>query len=995
MPVSTPTPAEDASKTATSGAPSLDESSTEEAASTPPTPQSVVVNLPEKDDLEPFFVKPEAPSALGAARLIAQDTKIMEQIDLKPTAAKQRVAQIRLMEKRVKASAKEFAKKPAKQVELRSQLLRLYKEHIFYLDHLQATGIKDPNYPDITAFAVKTYARIISATKSLRKKQPNSPDALLWESDNYIARIRSGDTSVVAAATDFIKKNPSASPGIRVKLIGIAEDAVSKQFSGAFGKPQDGLELPQTSYSRAALSMLTAEEIDFRKEPEKAKTLYLQAINQGASLQTAETQLVPMIGYGLDKIVQIALAAKPTEIDKQIVDYLQRYKMKELQRYYAEQIALASARDNPGRAANQYLAVEQAGAGTPQQMIRLHARLLDLAIAAKDPALMKLYWKKFGKAAEKAQVIGLGSRATETQVLLESNAKSKTSRETVEPFVTLHDYLKTAVPEYRTDEKWDLSVITLQIKDKQYREAAQRADKLKETSKNPETQRTALLFSVQAREAQLSLKSKPDWTKKPGGQTLDKDIIRVYLQRLDELESKSTGEDQEVPAFQGSYTAAVAGYQDDSRRRVETAIQKYPGSKLAPPAASYFIQQALEGKDFAYAEKMARLADKNNIPNPEKSDNSTGDFKPFIAKTLLEQAKNLLANKKFEEAANRLVVCQRDFPQVEKAAECLWLASQAYEQANKFKESLVQLENLIMTYPKSPYQQEATLKAAEIAEKAKDYNKSTKYFETYAQAYPEKATEKRLWLRIAEIYKKQRLWEKVIEAYGFYFKESKDSAEKLKLTKEIARIQRTLKRPDAALNAFEQSLSLIKGLPKGTEADEEINVRMEMVMLYLQMQRPDKAQESIQKIFALTPKTKEGFTKIAQAKRALGKLNIDKIRNGLENGTSFSIILDDFEKTRALLLAECSLPDSKWCAVSYYDVAILGSDILKSFSRSGSALEQEPNADELKRKVTSLKQQVVVYASQAEETLESQGTADPSYSAKIKELAKNVKAGKK
>ncbi len=166
--------------------------------------------------------------------------------------------------------------------------------------------------------------------------------------------------------------------------------------------------------------------------------------------------------------------------------------------------------------------------------------------------------------------------------------------------------------------------------------------------------------------------------------------------------------------------------------RLETIVLHHPKHKYAGYAANSIFGAASLLKKWDLVEKWARyLIEKRNFKVKKKE-----DLQKVIAIAMSKQAEDLQKAGKFDEAAQKMIALQQEFPKHELAPKALFNAAAIYERGKKTDRALELYLKLIHTYPKHEVTPQAIFVVAAIHEARTDYQEAADYFMTLKQ-YPD------------------------------------------------------------------------------------------------------------------------------------------------------------------------------------------------------------------------------------------------------------------
>lgn len=253
------------------------------------------------------------------------------------------------------------------------------------------------------------------------------------------------------------------------------------------------------------------------------------------------------------------------------------------------------------------------------------------------------------------------------------------------------------------------------------------------------------------------------------------------------------------------YAAEVLRRHDmlaESIPRLETIVQHHSKHPYAAHAANSIFGAASLLKKWDLVEKWARyLIEQRNFTVKKKE-----DLQKVIAIALSEQANDLQKAGKFDDAAQKMVDLQNEFPKHELAPKALFNAASIYEKGKKTDRSLELYMKLIHVYPDHEVTPDAIFVVGAIHEARTEYEQAADFFESlkkfpkhsltpdaifnagairmalgkyteaqaafelYMSMFKDREDVAEVYLIIGEIFEKTRDWDKAIEHYKAFSK---------------------------------------------------------------------------------------------------------------------------------------------------------------------------------------------------------------------------------
>jgi len=304
------------------------------------------------------------------------------------------------------------------------------------------------------------------------------------------------------------------------------------------------------------------------------------------------------------------------------------------------------------------------------------------------------------------------------------------------------------------------------------------------------------------------------------------------------------------------YAAEVLRRHDmlgESIPRLETIVLHHPKHPYAAHAANSIFGAASLLKKWDLVEKWARwLIEQRNFTVKKKD-----DLQKVIAIALSQQADDLQKANRFDEAAQKMVDLQNEFPKHELAPKALFNAASIYEKGRKTDRALELYMKLLHVYPDHEVSPDATFVVGAIHEARTEYEQAAGFFESlkkwpahsltpdaifnagairmalgkheeaiasfqlYMTMYKDKPDVPDVYLLIAEAYEKMKSWDKAIDQYkGFAKKFPANAAGVMKSNLQIAKTI-LARNPDADTEAAPYFVAVVNAFKRLAAKDKE------------------------------------------------------------------------------------------------------------------------------------------------------------------------------
>jgi tetratricopeptide (TPR) repeat protein len=929
------------------------------------------------------------PSLAPAVVFVGRDFLVTEKLGLRPEDAVAREAEIHQLE----VSLKSLPADSSQAMGVGTRLLLLYKSHAVYLEYLWAMRLSDRAYPNLAHFMKVANSMIIVHSQRLMGQFNKVTMYNEWLGDSLIARIKIGDQSAYKSAAKFVFKE-KGSVSIRLRLVAIAHLYLTGVKNSAFGTVESALALPMDAPSQSVMAMLAAEEIDGTKFPEKARQRYLESVKNSRFVMAPDGGAGPVFDRSVGRLIQIAVATQPQKIDTKLLEMLLYFKRFDYARNYSEQVALANRSANHAMSVKLYQELLTYAPATAPYAMRCQARMLDLALTAKDIPLLEQRWNDLIKSIGNYSVVGLDPRVTATQNLIRVLAERQPIEANYMPLTRLHDSFRKQFPEYAKNEEWDIALLKVLKQSKNSELLASRADSFKGTAGSSENKMHALRFAISARQRMLGLQESSEW--KPREMNANSKVTAgSYVSDLKALASGSSHpEEAERALYQAAYTSHLMKQTETSLSTTEQAFVKYPQSAQAPLAASYFIGAFGKGQDDASLERTLRLVLAHKVsPAAQEHKNP----KILLEDTVFLIAKNLQKKKSFEEAAAKYAAFQEEFPSSRNAPVALKEGSESLIQAQRKDKALQLIELLVETYPNSALAMEARWKAAELALSEQQTERAADHFALFAAKHTTESISRKAWLLAGRAYEKASNVDKAIESYKSFAAQTTHITDKINGLQEAARLYLGKGAKPEATASYEQMVVLAQSAGADKNVDVGLWAQLQIVEIQIGNGQTDAGQDLAQKIIKQKPNSAEGMGHVAKAKFLLGEIEAVKVRKtiGEQNFVvGHEELMTQYQHAQELYLSVCEVPGRNWCSAAYYEAGELAKSVLDAFKKVTWGATEPGESDPIRTSVTGyssrLQDETEVFARKMAEAYELGGAPTEAYKDKMENRTKKV-----
>jgi TolA-binding protein len=173
----------------------------------------------------------------------------------------------------------------------------------------------------------------------------------------------------------------------------------------------------------------------------------------------------------------------------------------------------------------------------------------------------------------------------------------------------------------------------------------------------------------------------------------------------------------------------------EARRRFEAIVQTYPKSEVAKYATNLIVETFLIDKDWRSVEEVSgRLAGNTDVIDPKSE--LYKDLVRFKLAGRFKLADQLMAEGKYEEAAQKYIQLVDEEPRHEFADKALNNAAVSYENSRRFDSALKLYERIFREYPTSKLADGALFRVAVNAENSYDFDKAVTSYQLLVKDYP-------------------------------------------------------------------------------------------------------------------------------------------------------------------------------------------------------------------------------------------------------------------
>lgn len=932
----------------------------------------------------PLIREPSVPPTTHLEDFIGRDQDIVTQMSFDPGQVAARLTRIRAMEQDYQAL--QGTLREAMQLGL--SILNLHLQQALYLENLRGLGLKDKRYPDIDHFIKVSRRNVIAYAQRLRKAYPKSPYARKWLISEIISRMRVGDSTVYKEAMSLVKRLKSSPEAVRIQALGAALTA-TKQTSLNYGKLENALNLRLDGHSRAALKLVAAE-ILVSKNPSAALALFQEAAREGLSIRTPAGNVGTITERAAARVLKVAVAAKPKSPDREILSFLQVVGLNESAQYYIEQCALNNLPTRVQESIQIYDSLQSLKSIRPKVATQIALRTLDLALSSKDIATIEERWKRLSRFDSEMASKETYGRILQTQNLAWQAVQKKPTEASVEQFIRLHDAFSKSSQLYAREDVWKLRTLEGLSRTNNNRELSTRADFVVQQTKSQATRLAALRFSARAKESLMGITSVPSFLRNPtmnGGSSL----VTAYLSVLSELVPLVSGTEKERAQFQLAYLTQKRKNEDEGRKLLLGTLAQHRKSRLAGPAATFLLDESLTKNDYVSAEHTLRSLKRWSISPSGTKYRKLDDILEFV---VFAQSKVLASQRNYEQAADKFVSFQMEFPKSNNADVSLHLASRNYTSARRVDDSIKQMEKLIDLYPQSKLAKETSWAAAEQSKSVGQLLRAAKHYSEFATKYPKDGFERKAWYEAAQLHKSLGRFSDSIVSYEKHMNSSQSATERVSIAKEIAELQRKYGSAAEALASYDRVIKM------ATSPSDTAWAQFNMVEIFLRQGMEIEARAASKKLLSLAVSDKESLTAQTKTRFNIGRLDAEQMKDmdPMRDANLYAAVqsmLKVYDDTKRNLIAPCEVPGSEFCSAGYYEA----SKLAESTAERLFSVKPPPTIDPaLASKVTELIRREgdrlaaegKAYAAQAETAL-SQGAPDSETAERIRSHAQNLK----
>lgn len=270
---------------------------------------------------------------------------------------------------------------------------------------------------------------------------------------------------------------------------------------------------------------------------------------------------------------------------------------------------------------------------------------------------------------------------------------------------------------------------------------------------------------------------------------------------------------EEEPDTQGRYAFSAAklyydyANYDEAATRFQYIIDTYCGQEETGFAAallieSYRIRQDFEQVEF-WANEVERRGECVQVPE-ELMAAFQADLERFRMGAVADQAEELYAAGRFEEAAREYIRLTEDYADSDFAPLGLYNAGIIYEQdLQDFRRAMEQFERLIEIYPESEHVEDAMVRIAVNSKQFFDFDKAiATYLELHDRGYSNPEGVQFPLLDAAELLQYTQQYERAIDAYREFVRNNPDDGHSPAALYTVAQLYDRLGQDDEMLDAY-------------------------------------------------------------------------------------------------------------------------------------------------------------------------------------------------
>jgi pentatricopeptide repeat protein len=954
------------------------------AAEAPAAP--VVPPKPWVLNVDPIFKGPQFKRFPTPSDLTGRDRQILENLDYKAAGTALRLQQI----KKLTDDLKKAPLRSDAALNATLGILRLYEEQGMVFEWMRVVGIMDPKYKDLTTTLKNIRRQQAKRYQTLILYYPKHPNNKQWRFKLAVARLKLGDPSVRDEAINMLKTLQGAEQH-ELASVGLALDAGQGRLPSPFGTIEQVLQGSTDQYEGATFKLLQAEQEIVKAKLPAAIPLLQDVIATCKNIRKEDKERTPgiILQAAAYYLINIGVRAFPA-VNQEIYQTLVNNDLPDYARAYLEEYALKVYPTNLAAALKAYGDTLSTGQTTEDAKNKVEGRMLDLTIASNNSKMIQIAWERVTSRGIQAK-INLESQMTHSMNVVMSQFKVKPDKDLASRIAIMHDSFVRGFPSYAAREDYDAQMLEILNQTQNFNEVGRRSESGLVKYKKRANVVAALQYNLRARSFAMGLGSE---IRIASGQKISGSpaFVQGYLANADKLRNMLPAGQSEHLYYLAAFVQLLGTNRAASFPRYEEAFTRAPKHPLAADSASVLLESLTKNKKMAEVEKFVRLMIKSGIVPSREPYRS---LNKLLEQAVFENSSQLLAGQQFEQAANRFVAFQREFPGSANAAVALEKAATGFAQAKKIDFSLQAYDLYLKIYQRLPQAKEIRWAAASLAKNSKMFVKAAEHYQMFAQLYPQELLPRKVYLQAADSYRDANKIPEALANYEKHLKLLKSFGEQKSILRVIAELAQKGNNTVAALSAFERMSKIVK------DPDEVINVNFNLMNLYKNVGKEDFANKAAKAAISTKPVTADGFKLQAKARFTAGRFEINSLRarqlmNMKDLKSGMQNLAKDYERVKANLLAPCEIPGVDWCALGYYESSKLAGDLAKMLSVVEPQNHLEENlVAELKSLIMfsrdKFKTEAKSYALQAEDALASSGSPDQDSTDRIKIYVQQVK----
>lgn len=881
---------------------------------------TVLANYQQKWSTNQPFFELKAPAPLHSFRSLLFKSQQEEGSALQDaTQAQTLKSQIQVQEGFLAGQKGETA------LQTRRDLIQSYATLVRYVDDLEMSGERDPNFGDLEHYRKVYYSKISVHAKVLGSAVPTQHRE--WMGLNALSRLVLGDPTAMPLAKQLAQSNADEI-GRRLQLQIAVFELPNTPLAKMENLVKQVAAQSVTTESLVVLHLFAAEIAMQKKQTSLAKSFLDEALEVSSTFSTKKKQyksLLTKIGYHYG---QVAAVLQPDRLDANVADKLQKNQLGAELRYYQEKVALNQASKGLYLSASQlYQEIMSQSKLAESTLLLIELRVLDLAIASRNKELLENQWSRVAALSQQRPLPSLVSRMDRTHVWYESLLKSKHTKEQVLEFASLSDLFgKLFKVPSSTSRNLQIAQALNSLGD--LTGALERLDLVVANAKTSQDQLQSYWLQKKYLENHLKIPAPNEsfqFRFSDGQKSFAEKLVAVNASLMDSDAGRDLGPEKKTPlVFQNYFLNFALSNDAKSTQYLARLIKMGPENKASSVVLSHSLAQCHK-VNWPLCEKTARAGWSHKVtPSLAK----WNPLESLIQLYVMGGANQHLAEEQWEESISKYKAYIGEFPKGVYLKQAYLQLIGIYDKQNKKEVSLDWLQRMIAHLKDSTDLLPELWRAVKTTKELNLMAQNAQYLELIAEKYPtEIRTKGVLKMAYAERLKLGQL-DQAVKNLEWHEQKITEKKEKIQTLQELQTFYLFQEKFQSVHGVVEK---VRETLGKNSNSEELMACRSLSALAWFEQGDFSKAQNLAQTLSSLSYRTPEGFQAQVRAKLVLARLQAKDLKAklatlGLRDG------ITKYETAKSLLQAVVEGGEESLHSLAYLDLLELNQNFRSNFN---------------------------------------------------------------